>query len=227
MAVAIVRSSSGSASGSRSITINHGATPASGNLLILAISYYTGVDPISTPAGWTLISPLNDPSDAGLALFRKTAGGSEPSSYTFTNILAGADDIGGVIYEISGHNTTTPINQRVNTNQASAGSITAGPATPNVSGCLALAFASPDAAAAAGAQAVTVSSGWTKDRAPWPDYHGLIAAHRNSLTSDTTTAINNTFGAFSATDGPKVADILLIAPAGSGGGATPSNLFFF
>lgn len=224
MAVAIVRSASNSAAGSRSISVSMGGTPTNGNLLVFALGYYTGVDPVSTPAGWTL-QGLNDPSFAGLAVFTKVASG-ESSTLTFTNILAGSDDLSAAIYEISGQAATGFVNQYGATNSSSAGSITTASLTPSVASCLALAFASPDETAAAGAQAVTVSSGWTKDHAPWPDYHGLVAAHRNSLTSDTITPITNTFGAFSATTGPKVASALLIAPATGGGGPAAGGGFF-
>lgn len=211
MALSIVRSASNTSPGSRSITITLAGTPTNGNLLIFALAYYTGVDPVSTPSGWTMIH-RNDPNTAGLIVFRKVAS-SESATFTFTNILAGSDDLAGAIYEINGQHATTPIDQEGLSDNPNAGLIATTSETPSVMSTLALAFASPDAADVAGAEAVTVTAGWTKDHAPWPDYHGLIAAHRNSLTSDTSTAISATFDDFSAIDGPKVANIILIAPA--------------
>lgn len=223
MAVSIVQSAANSASTTNDITITLGAAPTNGNLLVLFLGYYTGVDPVNTPSGWTLLHE-NAFGTAGLLTLYRTATSGMSATFTFTNILTGDDDLAGVLYEISGQHATTPINQEGMSDNPNAGSIATSTETPNVLSCLALAAASPDAAAVAGSESVTVSSGWTKDHAPWPDYHGVVAAHRNSLTSDTTTGINVTFSNFSAIDGPKCANIILIAPAATATTISPADI---
>jgi hypothetical protein len=82
---------------------------------------------------------------------------------------------------------------------------------PSVLNCLAL------AAATFGSNGNTlsgVSSGWTNDITQDSGYHGIFAAHRNSLTSDTSTAVSNTFTLGTASQG--VTEIVLIAPSVGG-----------
>src|SRR5947209_12374109 len=112
MALAVVLKS-GDSSGagsvsSASFTLTN--TPVVGNILIAAMGFYTGVDPVLTPSGWTLI--LNNETDttAGVVCFYRVVQAGDGKNWTLT-FLTGTDSVGGALYEVSGQAASSIINQ--------------------------------------------------------------------------------------------------------------------
>lgn len=218
MALAVVQHtqySSGSGT-SRSATFTLATTPTVGNLLIAGVSFYTGVDPILTPTGWTLVDNNETDTTAGCVYFSRVVQAGDTTTFTLTNVTTGTDSMGGALYEITGQATTGTINAHVQAHNSTATTtaVTAS-ATPTVVGTLAIAITSPDSG---GTFTPTASSGWVVDEKAAPSFHSLVAAHRTALTSDTTTAITNTFSGLPSS--VNVSTLLLIAPSG---GAAPAN----
>lgn len=103
------------------------------------------------------------------------------------------------------------VNQHGHSNQNSnTTTFTTASVTPSVLNCLALAAVTPDSTVALS----SVSAGWTNDISETGGYHGIYAAHKNALTSDTSTAISNTFTVGANDQG--VTEILLVAPSPGG-----------
>lgn len=190
------------------ITVAFGSTPTDGNLLIVEIGYSLfGEDrDVTPPAGFTLIPDASaEVGDVGMATYRKQAGAGESNSYVFT-VSGSADLVSATAYELSGHDTSAPINQAT-TNSGSDTTYETGSVTPNVLSTQALAFFSSDSG---GANADTVSAGWTYDGRVPTEFHASGHARRNALTADTVTAITATF---TSIDSPWVAAVILVAPA--------------
>jgi hypothetical protein len=101
-------SAANSASGT-SLAITAPASIASGNLLVAVLSFIDYVSPTNNPwtaTGWTLLGQsAHTDNDGNIAVFYKTAGGSEPGSYTFT--VPNADYLAGGIIQYSG--AATPL----------------------------------------------------------------------------------------------------------------------
>lgn len=121
MAVAI-RSSATLAfgSGRTTSTLTAPAGIANGDVLLAILSVGAGVSSavaVTPPAGWTAAagSPFfrvgAGPYTISVQIFTKTAA-SESGSYAFTHASAGTE---GIVYALSGANTTTPISPAVTT----------------------------------------------------------------------------------------------------------------
>lgn len=74
----------GGASAVSSLTMNTPAGTALGDLLIAALTWTAGSVTPSTPSGWTEIGTLTIGAGTNGVLYSKSAGASEPSSYTFS-----------------------------------------------------------------------------------------------------------------------------------------------
>jgi hypothetical protein len=220
MAVAIVQSAvdTTAASNADPATVVFGATPTVGNLLIISFAYFDPVGPPSPPAGFTEIRKM-EPTGCALVTYSRVVQGGDGTSYAFQTV---GDDYASVIgYETSGQATVSFINQE-NTANNSATTHTTATVTPSVAGCLALAFVSGDEGSNGGADAATISAGWTIDRRGYPNFHALYGAHRDALTSDTVTGINTTVSNLHNSD--NTSHILLIAPAAVAAGTTPLRM---
>jgi hypothetical protein len=225
MAVAYVQSTNyNSSSGiSSSGTLVFGSTPTQGNLLLVGIGYAYPKNPTSAPGGWTLLDTGLINTSARMSVYYHVVGASETNSYTFTT--TGGDFLSMVGIEVSGQHASTPINQHSVNSASNPTSITTSSVTPSVIGCLPISFYFTNDGTAATALPATISSGWTIDQNPQPLYHAMAGGHKNSLTTDTTTAISTTWsfdGGSSSSD--SIADILLIAPSGGTVTATASTL---
>lgn len=99
-----------------------------GDLLLAQVACDDGETPVA-PSGWTQVHAPTSTGGNGIksAMFWKAAGGSEPSSYTWSGTTAVATNIG--ILRITGADTTAPINA-----ETSSGPITysSGFAVPRV-----------------------------------------------------------------------------------------------
>jgi len=213
MALSVVQSTNYNSGGSISTsgTIVYTTTPTQNNLLVVGLSYAGPKHPSAAPAGWTQIDDLENGTSAWLTTYYHKVGASETNSYTFTT--TGGDFFSIVAYEITGQDGTSPINQHSIATGSSAGQVTPS-VTPSVIGTLPLAFIGYNDGTDIGGS-VTVSTGWTLDQNPQPLYHSSASASKNSLTSDTSTAISTTFTWSGDTN---ISSTVLIAPS------TPTTL---
>lgn len=194
-----------------SLTFVFSVTPTIDNLLLLFLNtsdYSTNREPSAPDASWTKIQTQQNSSNQ-LTVWWKIYQSGDSNSFTFT-ISGTAEKCSGVMYEITGADSTNPIHAssiRTNTNGTSMVSPSL---TPSIIGTMVFAGMATNDTETCSA----VSSGWTLDATIKPSYHATYGAHRNSLTSDTVTAISNTFTTSAVTDMPCTA-IVFIAPASS------------
>ena len=94
-----------------SIVVNKPTSTASGHVMAAAI-YATGAQTITPPSGWTLQASETGSASNRVWLYTKVAGGSEPSSYTWTLGTSGKN--AGWIGTYSSVDTTTPLDAATN-----------------------------------------------------------------------------------------------------------------
>jgi hypothetical protein len=94
----------------------------SGDVLLAVVSA-RGAPTITAPAGWTLVRLDINATTMRQAIFVRTAGGSEPASYTFS--LSSAQSAAGGIVAYSGVDGTSPIDAHGGQANAASTSITA------------------------------------------------------------------------------------------------------
>jgi len=102
----IVSNATGVNTGGTSLTINKPSSVNSGDLLLaftLHADTESGQQFSTVPSGWTTypIGSSSHSNTCSLAVFTKTVGGSEPSSYTWSG-ASNSREGGGVIFAISG-----------------------------------------------------------------------------------------------------------------------------
>lgn len=105
-------------------TVTLGGAPTSGNVLYAVTAVIGASVTWTPPSGWTSIKAENGNSNINVTLWRKVAGGSEPSSYAWTPSI-GAKGYAWV-GEYSGVDTTTPedATPTSNTNQSNVTTVT-------------------------------------------------------------------------------------------------------
>jgi hypothetical protein len=219
-ALSIVQSTSFVDTSGAATSINFTLSPTSGNILVAFLSTKKGVT-YGTPSGtWTLvdnhtITSANDTS----AIYWHAVTGSEGTSFSFS-ISGGTDYASGLLYEITGADTTTPINAHSMTEQSQSPDYTTPAVTPTVVGTLPLAYLHSDDGTSSSQVVNSLSAGWSSVRIAVPVWHASYGAQA-ALTTDTTTAQSCIFH-MSHANWAIVATVL-IAP-GSGGGGTTSTL---
>jgi hypothetical protein len=127
-----------SAATSTSTTCNRPPGTASGDLLIACIPGAPQGQSITPPSGWTLIDRAQQAGDDifGVAYW-KIAGGSEPSSYTFT--ATGNDFFAMAILRYDGHDPVTPIGPSTDNSGSGTTRTALGITTPE-DNCILVAF---------------------------------------------------------------------------------------
>ncbi len=186
--------------------------PAVGDLLVAFVgnSDYSLDRTTSAPDGtWTKIQDQTN-GTAQLTVWWKIVQGGDGTGYTFP-ISGTVEWQSGVLYEIQGENSVTPINQ----SSSNTGTQTSPTVTPSVIGTLALSSMETDDGSAGGLTLSSVSGGWTEDQTARPQYHATYAASRNALTTDTSTGISNTWTLSGSATSPDAATVL-INPSSSG-----------
>lgn len=105
--------------------INKPTGTASGDLLVAYLASGASVT-FTLPSGWTLVSAyLNTGSNMTAGVAYKVAGGSEPTSYTFSDDTASGAPLCGAILTYRGVDTVNPINTHGATNTASTDTVAA------------------------------------------------------------------------------------------------------
>ncbi|HKQ26474.1 MAG TPA: DUF6701 domain-containing protein [Burkholderiales bacterium] len=112
------------------LTINVPAGTALNDQMIAAISVQPSTATVTPPAGWTLVRQINNAAATSnsLYVYRRTATGAEPASYTWDFAAWASGYAAGGIESFSGVDTTTPID--VENGAATASALTH--ATPSV-----------------------------------------------------------------------------------------------
>lgn len=101
--------SAGAGSGVLTLTINKPAGTVSGDVMIAGIAVRPETATITPPSGWTLVRRVDNanPNANSLAIYRKVAGGSEPSSYGWT-FSTSTGSAGGIL-TFSGVDASSPV----------------------------------------------------------------------------------------------------------------------
>ena len=117
--VGAILGAAGVDSGATSLTVNKPTGTAQNDVMIAAVSVRPNTAGLTSPSGWTLVRTVENTGGAAhvLAIYRKVAGASEPTSYTWT--LSNSTGAVGGIQSFSGVDTTSPID------------VESGQATPN------------------------------------------------------------------------------------------------
>lgn len=89
------------------LTVSKPTGTVEGDVMIALLAYYSALTINSAPAGWTLLTTQTGGTDAGIKVYYKVAGASEPASYAWT--ISAGDDFVGIISTFYNVNTTTPI----------------------------------------------------------------------------------------------------------------------
>ena len=107
--ITMASKNSNSVDGSTSLQITRPSSTSAGNLLLASIAVTPYTAAITPPSGWSLVSRVDSPSGglSAVAVYRKIAGSSEPSSYTWTfSTSVGA---AGGILRFTGVDNANPI----------------------------------------------------------------------------------------------------------------------
>jgi hypothetical protein len=110
------------------LTITKPTGTAVDDVMIASIGVQPNTTGITPPTGWTLVRRVDNATSTAnsLAVYRKTAGGSEPANHTWT-MTSATNSVGG-IQSFSGVDTASPVD--IENGQTTASSVSH--ATPNV-----------------------------------------------------------------------------------------------
>jgi hypothetical protein len=193
------------ATSAASVAFTLGTTPVAGNILVAFCAYsYPQSCTITPPSGsWHQVDKVATDPDGLAVYWYVVQSGDTSGPWTFG--LSPSATKSGEMYEVTGADTTTPVNQHLMAGVSS--NPQASPSrTPSILGCLALVCWAEDG----GPTPSGVTSGWTLDETRNGGYHSSYSASKNVLTADTTTAVTCTI-TFGGNDSGW-AETLLIAP---------------
>ncbi len=118
-----VQSATNASTGATTLVISKPTSTASGDFLVAGITVTGGSGAgLTAPSGWTLIQRTNNASNVALFTYYRWAGGSEPTTYTWT-VSPSARASGGIL-RYTGVNPSNPING-TSTNTGSGTAVTA------------------------------------------------------------------------------------------------------
>ncbi|MGH7313504.1 MAG: PQQ-binding-like beta-propeller repeat protein [Candidatus Rokuibacteriota bacterium] len=104
------RSAAEAASGSLTLTINRPTGTVQDDVMIATIGFRPNTATITPPSGWTLVRRTDNAggTPSSLAVYRKVAGSSEPSNYSWS-FSTSAGSAGGIM-TFAGVDTGSPVN---------------------------------------------------------------------------------------------------------------------
>lgn len=113
--------------------VNKPTGTASGDVMFTMINTFNGA-PVTVPSGWTLVKNQNNATPSlGTYVYRKTAGGSEPSSYTW--VLDNADLAAQiVVHTYRGVDAANPVTGSISAVSTTAESLASGNVTVSTPG---------------------------------------------------------------------------------------------
>jgi hypothetical protein len=91
------------------VTIAKPTNTAQNDVMVAFILTVSGAAMTTVPSGWTLYDSVDNGSNLKLWIYRKVAGGSEGSSYVWTDDSGAIGPMCGLISAWRGCNTTTPL----------------------------------------------------------------------------------------------------------------------
>ena len=121
-----------------SITVSKPSGVTTNDVLLGMVSVRSGPT-ITPPSGWTLVRSDVNGTSLTQAVYRKVAGGSEPSSYSWT-FDGPVSAVVGTIVAYSGVNTGTPVDVSGGQANASSTSVTAPSVTTTVANDMVVGF---------------------------------------------------------------------------------------
>ena len=121
------------------ITISKPTGTTTNDVLLAALTIRGAAITITPPSGWTQVRSDASGSTVNQTIYRKVAGGSEPSSYAFTFSDPVSAAVGGIV-GYTGVDTTTPIDVSGGQANASSTSVTAPSVTTTVANTQLVAF---------------------------------------------------------------------------------------
>ena len=201
MALAVVSSSTPANTNTGTLTLTPPATITNNNVLVMGVaSASTGA--INTPSGWSVaVARFTGNNGSNLAVFYKIAA-SESGNYTVT----GSTYLTGGIVNISGNDTTTPIDVAGTGSGGASTTATAAAITIATANALLLYFYGTDSTGAIG-----IPAGWTSTGI----IDGGSVVEGYSSGYDPTTYTTGTTGSKSATAiNPWSAVLVAIRPSG-------------
>jgi hypothetical protein len=180
--IAIVQTATNKSGGvsNANIPCAFASTPTVGNVMVACVSWRNASSTLTNPTGWTtgVTDPLNGAQAMRLA-YRAVQNG-DGTTYTWVNSIS--DRWSLKCYEVSGVNTTTPLDGTPGTVQTTSATVDPGTVTPT-GGQSDLPLSCAGADASSGTFS-TSSSGWTIDSVLTGDFHGSDhASHTNSSSA--------------------------------------------
>ncbi len=209
--------SSGSST-SATATLAFTTPPATGDLLLVGLSFSGNKVPSAASSGWTQLDDNGTGTTAHGSVYDHVVVSGESNSYVFTT--TGGDFFSAVGFDISGQSTTAPIDAHEINVATNVASLATTNVSPTANGDLPVTFYMLNDGSAATSAVPTVSIGWTNAANPQPMYHEMSGGYRASLTSGTT-AISNTWTWDGTSTTDSVVSMVLVAPAAS---VSPSGI---
>lgn len=136
-------STQASSSPTNSVSLARPAALAAGDLMLAILVQRSGNLPldqnmVSVPSGWVLVRSQDDGSSIGLAIYRKLASASEPSSYSWT--LGSSGRTAAATLAFRGVDATTPIDASGSQANAASSTYTAPSVTTSTVNTLVVSF---------------------------------------------------------------------------------------
>lgn len=129
--------------GGTTVTINKPTNLNAGDALIAHVGGAAVSGTWTPPVGWTTVTNNLNSGGANFpttGMFWKVAGGSEPSSYSFT--FSVATNVAGEIMRVTGADTTTPVDSSsTSSNTSSSSTVAMGTISPTLQNNLIMLFA--------------------------------------------------------------------------------------
>jgi len=206
-------SSGNNAGGSSTLVINKPTGTTNGDIMVSHVIVNTAGNTITVPTGWTLIKRQDSPSSISTATYWKSAGSSEPASYTWSFSTSG--EASGGIASYSGVNTTNPVDaSNAQYNSSTSTVSNSGVTTTDINDMLVY------------ATGITVP---TTVNVPTGFQEEWSTTSTSSTTSEMSDKIDPTTGATGTVSGShnggsntNITHLIALRPAGTTGSSTPS-----
>ena len=114
-----------SSTSTKNIVLTKPTGTTTGDYLLMCATYYTGIQSLNAPAGWSIIASVTNSAN-NTVCYNKVAGGSEPSSYTFTYAFNGQTGASAAIMDYRNTSGIDPSATTLTNNTAAFTSAAAG-----------------------------------------------------------------------------------------------------
>lgn len=131
----------GASNNTDTATISKPTNTASGDFLVAFIVTVSGSVMLTVPSGWSLLSNVDNGSNLQCWVYTKTAGGSEPASYTWVDDSTGIGPMCGLVSAWRGVDTSAPIDDFASATSTTTDPVTTPTVTTTSASCLPIHFA--------------------------------------------------------------------------------------